>query len=48
VQGLAGKMKNAARQLFPAEPLLAGDAQAARTLKQWFDANIPTRHSDQD
>jgi histidyl-tRNA synthetase len=48
LQGLAGKMNEAPKQLFAAEPLLAGDAQAARTLRQWFDANIPTRHSDQD
>ncbi|HVT40755.1 MAG TPA: histidine--tRNA ligase [Gemmatimonadaceae bacterium] len=48
VQGLAGKMNDAPRQLFAAEPLLAGDVQAVRTLKQWFDANIPTRHHDQD
>jgi histidyl-tRNA synthetase len=48
LQGLAGKMNEAPKQLFAAEPLLAGDAQAARILRQWFDANIPTRHSDQD
>ena len=46
VQGLAGKASDAPRRLFAAAPLLAGNREAMTELKQWFDANIPQRHTD--
>jgi histidyl-tRNA synthetase len=41
VQGLAGKVKDAPKQAFAAEPLLHGSDDALAFLKQWFDQNIP-------
>jgi histidyl-tRNA synthetase len=40
VQGIIGKLKEAPKKEFPAEPLLAGDEQAITALKEWFAAHI--------